>query len=1121
MLRKFTPKYTFNIFNREDIDELNNLTLYASGLIIKDELTAEEAETDTSLRLADRYIRAVEGTLNDARSFEINAIIKNYTETNKYYRGLQDLYNIPPYVARKAKDREIITSLNSSALPLADQSLFQKCYYETLNYYKNVTYTKAFSNQDYDIEFFNWYLVFSSILKYMNAKMEKYFDVDTYDELKLKNGFISWGLDYFDDFPTTYKRKVYKAMNDLIRSKGTNEVFLKIRNIFQFAGLNIHKYYLGKNKENSNLVFYKTPIDEQPDFKNNKKVAYEDLTDDDPYWRADKEDILDEDFNPAPTKYISVDTIIDLMDNNKKLSYLVTFLNEIMIYNENLIRTPMLRDKSLTREEALSTYGILDDSFNFRNSKISTGKIKIFDALVALIVLVMKRMNWDETIHRKLVIPRVYQYTSQNLTEVVKKARNNLYWSRKRYKESVWKSMMDLLNEFKIKTFSNFNQIDLKEVLDMFESSSVYARQLKFVAEYSKDDVIPTKLDQERYFDVLEYTMNSVLHNVTDLKLSTLHMYIDLQDLLTKFVGYELTTGYLTEDDIYKALLVNDDLLKDISVLVTVINRSSLQASLDKYRKNPTVDTARLLFLNLEATLEQLISQDKYKGRVVVDNYTTLSPYLNIFLSNIKKKEREIFSIKDFLSSYYYNENLRSRLENFILQAEDPEIYNSFLDLWENSYVSSYHNDMMKGYNTFSDYLMNNDAELYMFTQIKESADYDYEPDYSKQYRDKIIELTESLSTYLDLNEELLIQNNFIGITTYIKDYMNILITIFKSFTTQTTDSSNNFTFDNEFDNFVRVTDSFQMNLSTLSFLDVIEVSESYQQNVTDGEQFSDESDKGEDDRTEIRRETFYKLTNSADVPEAPSEGARNLWIQSKTTGGFVEETLPDNHITGQKKCYRIPNYQQLYFNIEPDFSPRLYRKVTFSAWVKYDNVVQGPNNWNVFNCFKHELVRKNSSTGATTDTEFLTLGWFTGTSDWKHITYTYDYAENKSYDQLKTSIRFRLEGAQSGTAWVTGVKIELGSTPSDYEPAPEDLGWSTKELAPTESQHYLWKFDYVYYSDKSVEVTSPVNLSFTEIDGNDEQDRKPFSDDAVQVREGLTLTITDGNTAPIIKKYK
>lgn len=169
------------------------------------------------------------------------------------------------------------------------------------------------------------------------------------------------------------------------------------------------------------------------------------------------------------------------------------------------------------------------------------------------------------------------------------------------------------------------------------------------------------------------------------------------------------------------------------------------------------------------------------------------------------------------------------------------------------------------------------------------------------------------------------------------------------------------------------------------------------------------------------------------------SIGGRNLWIQSKATGGFVEETLPDNHVTGQKKCYRIPNYQQLYFNIEPDFSPRLYRKVTFSAWVKYENVVQGTNGWNVFNCFKHSLYYKNSSTGATSNASYLTLEGFTGTSDWKYITYTYDYAANKSYDQLKTSIKFNLEGAQSGTVWVTGVKVEIGSIPSDYSPAPED----------------------------------------------------------------------------------
>ncbi|HEV0667832.1 TPA: phage tail protein, partial [Streptococcus pneumoniae] len=78
--------------------------------------------------------------------------------------------------------------------------------------------------------------------------------------------------------------------------------------------------------------------------------------------------------------------------------------------------------------------------------------------------------------------------------------------------------------------------------------------------------------------------------------------------------------------------------------------------------------------------------------------------------------------------------------------------------------------------------------------------------------------------------------------------------------------------------------------------------------------------------------------------------GGRNLWIKSKTVGAVIEK-LPENHITGQKECYRLENNSTLTFNLEPDFSSRLYQKVTFSAWVKYENVVQGRNFWNVFNC--------------------------------------------------------------------------------------------------------------------------------------------------------------------------
>ncbi|HEU6103863.1 TPA: peptidase S74, partial [Streptococcus pneumoniae] len=62
--------------------------------------------------------------------------------------------------------------------------------------------------------------------------------------------------------------------------------------------------------------------------------------------------------------------------------------------------------------------------------------------------------------------------------------------------------------------------------------------------------------------------------------------------------------------------------------------------------------------------------------------------------------------------------------------------------------------------------------------------------------------------------------------------------------------------------------------------------------------------------------------------------GGRNLWIKSKTVGAVIEK-LPENHVTGQKECYRLENNSTLTFNLEPDFSSRLYQKVTFSAWIK------------------------------------------------------------------------------------------------------------------------------------------------------------------------------------------
>ncbi len=177
--------------------------------------------------------------------------------------------------------------------------------------------------------------------------------------------------------------------------------------------------------------------------------------------------------------------------------------------------------------------------------------------------------------------------------------------------------------------------------------------------------------------------------------------------------------------------------------------------------------------------------------------------------------------------------------------------------------------------------------------------------------------------------------------------------------------------------------------------------------------------------------------------------GGRNLWIKSKTVGAVIEK-LPENHVTGQKECYRLENNSTLTFNLEPDFSSRLYQKVTFSAWIKYENVVQGRNFWNIFNCFKHYLFRKNSETGVQSGPDYATLGMYKGSADWKYITFTYDYSEKTNFDQLKTSLRFNLEGATSGTAWVTGIKVEIGSVATDWSPAPEDADGLITEAKAT-----------------------------------------------------------------------
>ena len=172
--------------------------------------------------------------------------------------------------------------------------------------------------------------------------------------------------------------------------------------------------------------------------------------------------------------------------------------------------------------------------------------------------------------------------------------------------------------------------------------------------------------------------------------------------------------------------------------------------------------------------------------------------------------------------------------------------------------------------------------------------------------------------------------------------------------------------------------------------------------------------------------------------------GGRNLWINSKVTGYAAIEKLPDNHITGQTECFRLeskPGKRGVFFNIAPEFTSRLYTTVTMSCWVKYENVKRGKYAWTNFNVFKSGgLWRRNSKSGAVSSADYPGMFGFVGSSDWIRVEKVYNFGWDTRYDQLRTDLRIILEDTESGTAWVTGVKVEIGNTATDYSVAQEDI---------------------------------------------------------------------------------
>lgn len=257
-------------------------------------------------------------------------------------------------------------------------------------------------------------------------------------------------------------------------------------------------------------------------------------------------------------------------------------------------------------------------------------------------------------------------------------------------------------------------------------------------------------------------------------------------------------------------------------------------------------------------------------------------------------------------------------------------------------------------------------------------------------------------------------------------------------------------------------------------------------------------------ERAEIRKETFYKLTNSRNVPEAPKAGGRNLlaktnqgktyWAWAASSPGTTAEDYNVNGVNGVKLTRTTDSsvtWQYIRYDgllrklIEPgtnytlsfDVNPSV--DVTFTADLKRGDAGGAITNW----------AAMNKATA----------------NQWTKVSCTLASKSPLISDQSQIVYLSGMPIAKGNWLIIKNIKLEKGDTATPYTPAPEQLGWSTVAPVPTPDQRYLWKFEYIYYSDDSVEVTQPTNISVAGVNGQTSHVHFAFADNATG--GGFSLT--------------
>lgn len=830
---------TTEIKDTRSRQEIENLIKFCSGIVIKNPNEAEQNESlesnargyklisvclksdtldsydreavESHLGFIQEYLGKRYYRLSEVPSDKIEIVLdyerwlvyKDYMKTgdsNQYY---QDIYNkyikdderiakdfdefrkslvIPFFVtARLAKDFSLLYVPFGTNV---DINKYKKCYGYVQNYFINALYNDAYAitNPKYD-NLCQLIIIFMSIERYLNTRLENIDDIDFFDEYSIRNLFLSYGLDYFFDMPLQYQKRILKNINFLVKNKGTDKDLVNALSIFGFSNIKIMKYFLCKEyqkDENGNLdindtklLFYGIDIEKQ-DLEHALKDKFTTRTDydifvsSDKYWQLTEDEyqkVIAEPFNQIYSKYISLNVYNNIYKNGAKYSSLVNLIYYI--------------------QSKLEEYDDLDkNKLYFYDNKISDKKIYILDALIGMYILLHKKYGIEATISTPpdnitKVIGFNYDYLKENIINYTRKY--------------IMEINSDISEEKK-------NQIkeDYNNFLKLHHLDSNYA------------------ITNTLLFGVLDNWMfkNEFLKVCNDEN-------IDANALLGKILT--LVSEKLPER------------VFEISALYNVPDGSEdpnsvMLSNIFDYFYNIKIQFNKKQILTKEFNLFKSL----FECKEAEYNF-----YRDLFLFDDPMQYNKIdrFGLKypdfskniagyTFTDIYKNNYKIKEKLENTILNEKvDYRRFRYLKNMYKNMFSTDYRYNLFKGYNTFIDYLKDKDSNIVDFINRIEFATVNHDTtsaSANSYYDEGILEICSAIENALDSTYfDFLVEGNT-TILEYIKDLIYQLINFCKAYTVQIKDINNIILFDDIYPNIILLFDIIQENHHIFSLPDLL-----------------------------------------------------------------------------------------------------------------------------------------------------------------------------------------------------------------------------------------------------------------------------------------------------------